>query len=240
MSDARDSGAAFGGRRELRVDPVSFGGSGAARVTAWNPDLPSGKAAEKPAVAAPAPDPAAVEPQPADDGPCPNCDAILQQAEQEIDAVVEKLREPYLDAAAKLQQTAQDLTQWVRRDLVKLAVRLAESIVQRVVEIDPHIAEETVARALAVAGGVEAATIHVHPMDLEAIRGRAPELAAGISGKAVDIRVRPSDDVAMGSCMVSFEEGTVDARWHAQLLHLRDLLDAIVVSGPAARRGGGL
>lgn len=229
------------GQHKVRVGPVSFlsGGTGVAR--AWTPGA---ELAVEDAPAAEGVAPAEVgrgvaAAQPEEPAPCPNCEAVLTEAEAQIQEILATLREPYLNSAARMEQSIEDLTAWVRRDLVHLAVRLAEAIVGRVVELDRTIAEESVAKALRVAGGIEAATVLVHPDDLEAIRGRAPELAANVIGKAVDLTVRASDEVALGSCLVHFEAGTVDARWRAQLLHLQDLIDAIVISGPKGAPGQG-
>lgn len=250
--DGRDSSLAdvllF--KRETRVEPVSFTRSPRAKVRSWAvddggagqspfggeidedlPDMDAGWPAGTPG--------GDVAGEPVEQGPCERCEEIEAEAEEARRELVARLREPYLNAAARLEQTSLDLTQWVRRDVVRLAVRLAETIVHRAVQLDPTIAEETVARALSTAGGVERATVFVHRDDLEAIAARVPELAAHAAGKAVHVDVRASDEVDLGGCIVKFDEGTVDARWHAQLLQLRDLIDAVVVAGPADSDSGG-
>lgn len=236
MAQSSEHDALFGQHR-LRVESVPFLAPGVANERAWSPG-----AAEPPRSApAPASKPEAhPAPEAAPDEPasCPSCDAVLAEAEAQLQEIMTSLREPYLNAAARMEQSIDDLTAWVRRDLVHLAVRLAEAVVGRVVQLDRTVAEESVAKALRVAGGIEAATVLVHPDDLEVIRERAPTLAANTSGKAVDLTVRASDDVDLGGCVVRFEEGTVDARWRSQLIHLQDLLDAIVVEGPKGRVGG--
>lgn len=218
------------GRHGLRVERAPFLGGPGDQVRAWVPGGAPAAAAPRVVEAAPAPAPAP-EPE-VEPAACPSCDAVMAEAEAQLQDVLATLREPYLSAATHLERTVQDLTAKVPRDVVRLAVRLAELIVGRVVELDRTIAEETVGKALRVAGGLERVTVLVHADDLEAIAARAPELAANVAGKAVDVTVRVSDDVALGSCLVQFDDGAVDARWHAQLLHMRDMLDAIVVSRP--------
>lgn len=242
MNDGNPELQGLLGQHLLRVERASFLGGPADAVRSWVPGgavPPSvGVRVAEPAPAEEVPGPPVPE-QPEVPASCPSCDAVLAEAEAQLQDVLETLREPYLNAAAHLEKTVQDLTAKVRRDVVRLAVRLAEVVVERVVELDRTIAEETVARAFRMAGGVEVATVLVHPDDLEAIAARAPELAANVAGKAVDLTVRAADDVALGSCIIKFADGTVDARWHAQLLYLRDMLDAVVVSRPhgaAARR----
>ena len=114
-----------------------------------------------------------------------------------------------------------------------LAVRMAEKIVARTVDLDPHVLTELAARALATArarAGV--VTLRVHPDDRAAFERSRPELAGKI---AADVELRLIGDPAVGrhGCVVETPAGRLDARLDTQL----EALAAAAFAEPAAGAG---
>ncbi|MCP4679630.1 MAG: hypothetical protein GY854_29890 [Deltaproteobacteria bacterium] len=61
-------------------------------------------------------------------------------------------------AAARIRTRARD-------DIIKLALGIARKVIGRTVEIDPSVLDEIYIQAIAAAGDLGAATMHVHPDD---------------------------------------------------------------------------
>ena len=100
------------------------------------------------------------------------------------------------------------------KDLLRLAVRLAEKIVGREIEKDDQTIVEIVSTALQNARQQEKLTVRVNPKDLPTIEKKAENLASG--------RIRFIDFVAdprveSSGCLIESEVGTIDARLETQL-----------------------
>ena len=100
------------------------------------------------------------------------------------------------------------------KDLLRLAVRLAEKIVGREIEKDDQTIIEIVSTALQNARQQEKLTVRVNPKDLPTIEKKAENFASG--------RIRFIDFVAdprieSSGCLIESEVGTIDARLETQL-----------------------
>lgn len=100
------------------------------------------------------------------------------------------------------------------KDLLRLAVRLAEKIVGREIEKDDQTIIEIVSTALQNARQQEKLTVRVNPKDLPAVEKKAENLGSG--------RIRFIDFVAdprveSTGCLIESEVGTIDARLETQL-----------------------
>lgn len=208
---------------EVRVRPAPWSQGPQGRATAWPPGIdgtvgdprhPEPQTTDE-ATAGGGLDEAAARPVPA--GPCPHCEATREAAATANERLVESLLEPYTLAAQTLERATQELTDRFAENVVALAARMATAILHRDAEIDEQALIENIQRALQVAGPVTTLTLRCHAEDADAIRKSAPGLAAEISGRPVEVTVRPSGDVDRGSCIVLFEEGIVDARWQVQI-----------------------
>jgi type III secretion protein L len=100
------------------------------------------------------------------------------------------------------------------KDLLRLAVRLAERIVGREIEKDDQTIIEIISTALQNARQQEKLTVRVNPKDLPTIEKQAERFASG--------RIRFIDFVAdprveTSGCLIESEVGTIDARLETQL-----------------------
>jgi len=100
------------------------------------------------------------------------------------------------------------------KDLLRLAVRLAERIVGGEIEKDDKTIIEIISTALQNARQQEKLTVRVNPKDLPAIEKEAENFPAG--------RIRFIDFVAdprvpSAGCLIESEVGTIDARLETQL-----------------------
>ncbi len=101
------------------------------------------------------------------------------------------------------------------KDLLRLAVRLAERIVGREIEKDDRAIIEIISTALQNARQQEKLTVRVNPKDLPAIEKEAENFASGGRIRFIDFVADPR--VASSGCMIESEVGTIDARLETQL-----------------------
>jgi hypothetical protein len=225
--------------RQVRPAPWGTGGTGVATV--WPPIVGRSPSPE-PGARAPkqggdgGDDPQGADerrhaPQPAD-APCPRCEVTRAQAVADRARLSAELLEPYVNAAQNLDRAVQELTDRFAENVVALAARMATAILHRDAEVDEQALIENIHRALQVVGPVTTLTLRCHPEDADVIRRTSPGLAAEISGRPVDVTVRPSSDVDRGSCIVLFEEGIVDARWQVQIDRIADAIRTTMTGQP--------
>lgn len=158
---------------------------------------------------------------------------ILEEAEEFAAAIrLEALGEAEgLKAAAYAQGTENALTEFERnliesreirekvwreteKDLLRLAVRLAERIVGREIEKDDKAIVEIISTALQNARQQEKLTVRVNPKDLPTIEKQAERFSSGRI-QFIDFVADPR--VASSGCLIESEVGTIDARLETQL-----------------------
>lgn len=115
------------------------------------------------------------------------------------------------------------------RDVLRLAVKLAEKIIGREIERDDAALADLVAAALRHARQQEALTIRVNPADLPRVLAHRDRLDP--SGRARFLDLVPDPRVGHGGCIIEGESGTVDARLDTQLRVLERALLARAVKG---------
>jgi type III secretion protein L len=101
------------------------------------------------------------------------------------------------------------------KDLLRLAVRLAEKIIGREIKKDQKTIIEIVANAVQNARLQEKLTIRVNPQDLPILEKETERITAGSKIKFIDFA--PDPRVVSGGCLIESEVGTIDARLETQL-----------------------
>lgn len=100
------------------------------------------------------------------------------------------------------------------RDLVRLAVSMAERILRREIDMDRELLVVMARVAIDRLGEQAAATIHLNPVDLDAIQARrSPEL-----GTSVELVADAA--VPRGGCVVKSAFGTIDTGIDSQVREL--------------------
>lgn len=101
------------------------------------------------------------------------------------------------------------------KDLLRLAVRLAEKIVGREIKKDGKTVVDIVSAALQNARQQEKLTVRVNPADLPTIEKEMERFSTGGRIQFVDFVADPR--VSSGGCLIESEVGTIDARLETQL-----------------------
>jgi len=121
-----------------------------------------------------------------------------------------------------------------RRDLLSLAVRMAEKIVHRLPEVDPTVVHEQVAAAIDHVSEPCHVTIRIHPEDRSLVERALPALVERLGGTE-RVTLREDADVERGGCDLRHRSGRVDATLETQL---RRLVEALLPQGLSQDGGG--
>jgi type III secretion protein L len=109
------------------------------------------------------------------------------------------------------------------RDLVVLALKIAEKILGRDLEREPSLVVDICARAVEIDRAAHHVVVRVNPQDaaiLREQRGRMMELI----GRVKEIAIKEDGDVPLHGCIVETESGVFDARLATQFEVLRRIL----------------
>lgn len=112
------------------------------------------------------------------------------------------------------------------RDVLRLAVKLAEKIIGREIERDDAALADIVSTALRHARQQESLTVRVNPADLPRVQAHRELLDPSGRARFIDLVADPR--VGHGGCVIEGESGTVDARLDTQLRVLERALLARV------------
>ncbi len=109
------------------------------------------------------------------------------------------------------------------RDLVRLAVAIAEKIVKAEVVARPDAAAANVRRAVELLANRRELEVQLHPKDLKAVETYLPELREEFPETSV-IRLVANETISRGGCKVAVQEGAVDADIETQLAEIERAL----------------
>jgi type III secretion protein L len=115
------------------------------------------------------------------------------------------------------------------RDVLRLAVKLAEKIIGREIERDDATLADIVSAALRHARQQESLTVRVNPADLPRVQAHRDRLDPSGRARFIDLVADPR--VGHGGCIIEGESGTVDARLDTQLRVLERALLARAAAG---------
>ncbi|MBI2900637.1 MAG: hypothetical protein HYY17_10655 [Planctomycetes bacterium] len=135
--------------------------------------------------------------------------ARIREANAGITALLEGI-------ARGIEQRRRELLANAERDLVGLAVAIAEKIVRAEVDSGKAVAAANVAHACRLLVGRNEMEVRLNPEDLEMVEAVLPEIRARFGG-AARIETRPDPAVERGGCIVQTAQGGVDAELRTQL-----------------------
>jgi flagellar assembly protein FliH len=113
------------------------------------------------------------------------------------------------------------------RDVVELALAIAEKIVGAALEVEPEIVCNLVAGALRSVEGGDRLVLEVNPDDVALVQGWLDSTTIPLAAR---VELRAERRIARGGCVVRTADGELDARVREQLDRaqevLRDVLEA--------------
>jgi type III secretion protein L len=149
---------------------------------------------------------------------------IVAEAESEAERAraqaVQEGRERGLAAVSELLVGARAVAARARQsaeaDLRALAVKIAEKILGRELELQPNAVVDVAREAIRLIGEPHTVTLRAHPDDVEALERGRPRLLERLRTSAA-LTIRADERIGRGGCIVESELGLVDARLSTQL-----------------------
>jgi len=136
----------------------------------------------------------------------------LQQTKAELDRVREVCRQ----TAGELETRRQDIDRDARQAVLQFALRMAEKVVHRVIEVDETVIVDQLANALShVLRPVDVA-VRINPSDRAVLEAAMPELLAEFA-QFQHVRIIDDPVIGPGGCVVTYGQGRVDATIETQM-----------------------
>ncbi len=142
------------------------------------------------------------------------------------------LHKQWGEAAQQWQGRFDELDRAARQAVLHFALKLAEKIVHRRLEVDPTLVANQVEAALKQVLGVSRVTVCVHPEDRPLLEEAMPELAATI-GQFDRVEVVDDPTVTRGGCVLRYGQGRLDATVETQMARIVEAL----IGGPGPADG---
>ena len=146
-----------------------------------------------------------------------------QQARSAAEQELRTLMERWSAAVVEWERRRDAMMDAANKDVLRLALAVAEKIVHRAVAVDPTLVVDQVRAALAIVARPTEIAIHVHPDDFPLIDAVFAELTQALKPSR---HARLADDatVGRGGCVVSMQGGQVDATLDTQLSRIAEAL----------------
>lgn len=124
-----------------------------------------------------------------------------------------------VDLVEQIERTrAAWLLRW-ERDLIGLAVAMAERIVRREVREHPQLALDLVRESLELSAGCPRVRLVLHSEDLSTFETPIRQLAQQL-GRLAETELAADDSLQRGECRVTTDHGEIDQRFSTQLARL--------------------
>lgn len=148
---------------------------------------------------------------------------IVEEAKAEADAIREAAHQDgYQEGLRELTRalaTARDeytrVMEESEEDMLELAVRMAERIVRRRIELEPATSAEITRGCLELVRDRQQITVFANPEDIPTLEQWRESLVEVVEARL--IHFEPDPGVGRGGCMIETEAGRVDARLEVQL-----------------------
>ena len=127
------------------------------------------------------------------------------------------------DVAAQWDAQRQEMHREARQAVLEFALRMAEKLIHRAIEVDPTIVVDQLANALSHVLRPLDVTVRAHDADLPLIEEALPDLMAEF-GQLQHVHLQGDDTITRGGCVVSFGQGQIDATIEKQLERVIDTI----------------
>jgi flagellar assembly protein FliH len=145
-------------------------------------------------------------------------DALAEYKEQ-----FEQLHAAWSDVATQWDAQTKGMAIEARQVIVEFALKMAERLVHRVIEVDPTVIVDQVAGALALVLRPMDVSVRVHPSEIPVISEALPQLMAEFD-HLEHIHLAEDAQVSPGGCIVAYGQGQIDATIEKQIERVVNLI----------------
>lgn len=161
---------------------------------------------------------------------CVEARRIAEEGAREVEKAYQEAREAgrreaFEEVLGELGRARSEYDKLMRAsetDMVELALHIARQIIGYLIEVEPTVMRDIVAKSLVQVRGKSQIVVLVHPEDLKVIEKMHGELAQQVEGAALYFGEDPR--IERGGCVIETESGRLDARLDVQLDVLRGIL----------------
>lgn len=146
-----------------------------------------------------------------------------QEALAEFREQFEQLHAAWSDVATQWDAQTKGMAIEARQVIVEFALKMAERLVHRVIEVDPSVVVDQVAGALALVLRPMDVSVRVNPSELPIISEALPQLMAEFD-HLEHIHLAEDVQVSPGGCIVTYGQGQIDASIEKQIQRVVDLI----------------
>ncbi|MEM6551921.1 MAG: FliH/SctL family protein [Planctomycetota bacterium] len=136
---------------------------------------------------------------------------------------LQNLTDAWADTTTRLDAFRRDLQRGARESVLRFALRFAEKITHRIVEIDENVITDQVANALEHILEPMDVAVHLHPLDRDNLRQALPGILTQ-SEHIKHVQLIDDESVSPGGCVLHFGDGRIDASIETQTKRLTDLI----------------
>jgi flagellar assembly protein FliH len=136
---------------------------------------------------------------------------------------LEQLQAAWSDVATQWDAQTKGMAIEARQVIVEFALKMAERLVHRVIEVDPSVVVDQVAGALALVLRPMDVSVRVHPSELPLVSEALPQLMAEFD-HLEHIHLAEDLQVSPGGCVVAYGQGQIDATVETQIRRVVDLI----------------
>jgi len=129
------------------------------------------------------------------------CDKMLEEAKKEKEAIIRS----------------------AEGDIVRLALAVAEKIVEKEIQQDTDITINLVRNVLSMVGDAQAVKLRVSPEEFERLAAERDKLT-GADQNIGELHLQPHSGIKPGGLILDSEVGTIDARVETRLQNIADAL----------------
>lgn len=146
-----------------------------------------------------------------------------QEALQKHDEQLQQVTAAWSDVIAQWEAHRQQMDQEAREAVLEFALKMAERLVHRVIEVDRSVVVDQLANALQHVLRPLDVTVKINPADKPVLEAALPQLLAEFP-RLTHIKLVEDADVTSGGCSVGYGQGEIDARIETQMERVIDLM----------------
>ncbi|QDU72185.1 FliH/SctL family protein [Mucisphaera calidilacus] len=160
----------------------------------------------------------------------------LEQGKQEAfakaAAELARIEETWLDLGTRWEAQLNDLATQAREGLLAFALRFAERLVHRIIEVDEQVVVDQLAEVLGHILRPLKVTVRVHPEDRPILEQAMPELLQRFS-QLEHVELVEDQQITRGGCIARFGHGQIDATIDRQVERMVEaILPPLHTDGP--------
>lgn len=146
-----------------------------------------------------------------------------EEAFQAAHEELQQLLAAWRDVAVQWDAQRKDMDREARHAVLEFALRMAEKLIHRAIEVDPTVVVDQLAQALSHVLRPLDVTVHAHQDDIPLIEEALPDLLAEFN-HLEHVHLHRDAEVTRGGCIVTFGQGRIDATIEKQLERVIDTI----------------